>query len=97
MRPDEYLPPTQEPIAVVYTAYSWIEAVVVRSLLESAGIASPALGDGNLPDMAFVSLGIEIYALESQKERARQVIADHLIDIQTAPGGMDFAEGEFDD
>jgi hypothetical protein len=87
----DYLLPTQEPIVVVYTAYSWIEAVVVRSLLESAGIASPALGDGNLPDLAFVSMGIEIYTLKSQAERARQVIEEHLADIENSQGGLDEA------
>jgi hypothetical protein len=71
-------PPTGEPITVVYTAGSWIEAVVVRGLLESAGIESPALGDGNLPDLSPIFTGIEIYTLESQAAQARQLIADHL-------------------
>jgi hypothetical protein len=71
-------PPNAEPITVVYTAGSWIEAVVVRGLLESAGIESPALGDGNLPDLTPIFTGIEIYTLESEAARARQLIADHL-------------------
>src|SRR5580704_11176412 len=71
-------PPTGEPLSVVYTAGSWIEAVVVRGLLESAGIESPALGDGNLPDLTPIFTGIEIYTLESEAARARQLIADHL-------------------
>ena len=37
-------------VVVVYTASTWIEAIVVRGLLESAGIPSPALGDGNPSD-----------------------------------------------
>lgn len=69
---------TGERISVVYTAGSWIEAVVVRGLLESAGIESPALGDGNLPEITPMFSGIEIYTLESQAERARQLIAEHL-------------------
>lgn len=71
-------PPNAEPITVVYTAGSWIEAVVVRGLLESGGIESPALGDGNLPDLSPIFKGIEIYTLESQAAQARQLIADHL-------------------
>jgi hypothetical protein len=71
-------PPNAEPIAVVYTAGSWMEAIVVRGLLESAGIESPALGDGNLPDLTPIFTGIEIYTLESDAARARQLIADHL-------------------
>ena len=63
---------------MVYTAGSWIEAVVVRGLLESAGIESPALGDGNLPDLTPIFSGIGIYTLESQADRARELIAEHL-------------------
>jgi hypothetical protein len=78
-QPDLY--PKDERIVVVHMAESWTEAVVVRGLLESAGIPSPALGDGNpspLPDLAAIFHGIEIYALESQAAQARQVIAEYL-------------------
>jgi hypothetical protein len=77
----DYSLPTGEPIVVVFTAGTWTEAVVVRGLLESSGIPSPALGDGNPSTMQdlFPTLNrIEIYALESQAERARKVIAEYL-------------------
>lgn len=65
----------------MHTAGSWTEAMVVRGLLESAGIASPALGDGDpspLPDVTPFLHGIEIYALESEAERARNLIEEYL-------------------
>ncbi len=70
--------PTNEAITVVHTATSWIEAVVVRGLLDSAGIPSPALGDAFLPDLAPLYCEIRIYALVSQADEARQVIAEYL-------------------
>lgn len=75
-QPDGFL--NHERIVVVYTASTWIEAMVVRGLLESAGIPSPALGDGNPSDPSLTLLGIEIYALASQAEHAKRVIAEHL-------------------
>lgn len=68
-------------IVVVHTAGSWTEAMVVRGLLESAGIASPSLGDGDpsaLPDVTPILHGIEIYALESQAEQAQKMIEEYL-------------------
>jgi hypothetical protein len=81
----DYSLPTGEPIVVVYTAATWMEAVVVRGLLESSGIPSPALGDGNpstMQDLFPTLSGIEIYALESQAERARKVIVEYLDDTR---------------
>ena len=80
-----------ERIVVVYTASTWTEAMVVRGLLESAGIPSPALGDGNPPDLSIALQGIEIYALDSQAEHARQVIAAYL-DADEAEGLEDSGE-----
>jgi hypothetical protein len=80
-------------IVVVHTAGSWTEAMVVRGLLESAGIASPALGDGDpspLPDVTPFLHGIEIYALESEAERARKLIGEYLSESET--GGEDSEE-----
>jgi hypothetical protein len=92
-------PPTGEPLSVVYTAGSWIEAVVVRGLLESAGIESPALGDGNLPDLTPIFSGIEIYTLESQADRARELIAEHLrtVDDLDEVSGEPVDDDRFDD
>ena len=78
---DRFLPPivpNVEAITVVHTATSYIEAAVVRGLLDSAGIPSPALGDAYLRDLAPLYCEIRIYALESQAEEARQVIAEYL-------------------
>lgn len=81
--------PTDEPIAIVYTARSSAEAMVVRGLLESAGIASPELGGGSSsPWPSGVSIlhpfrGVEIpvYAIESQAGRARDLIAEYLAEV----------------
>jgi Putative prokaryotic signal transducing protein len=75
-------------IVVVHTAGSWAEAMVVRGLLESAGIASPVLGDGDpsaLPDVTPFLHGIEIYALESEAQRARKLIEEYLEDTEQGP------------
>jgi hypothetical protein len=79
---------TDERIVVVYTAVTWIEAMVVRGLLESAGIPSPALGDGNPTDPSLTLQGIEIYSLASQAEEAKRVIAEHLRE-EAFEGGED--------
>ena len=71
--------------------------MVVRGLLESSGIPSPALGDGNpstMQDLFPTLSGIEIYALESQAERARKVIAEHLDDT---PWSADNEEEDSDE
>ena len=67
-----------EAIVVVYTAHGWTEAIVVRGLLESAGIPSPALGEGNSPEQSLNIHGIDIYTLASQAEHARLVIREYL-------------------
>jgi hypothetical protein len=80
--------PTDEAIVVVHTARSWTEAMVVRGLLESAGIASPELGAGNpspLPELTIHLHGIKIYALESEAGRARQMIAEYFADLERDP------------
>lgn len=79
MSQEHTIPPSGEPIAVVYLASCWTEAVVVRGLLESAGISSPALGDGYPADLSPLYGTIEIYALESQAEAARKIIAEYLV------------------
>jgi Putative prokaryotic signal transducing protein len=70
-----------EQTVVVHRAESWTEAVVIRGLLESAGIASPSFAPtdpfpaGILPpDFP----GIEILVRESQAEDARRIIEEYL-------------------
>jgi hypothetical protein len=74
-------PPTDEAIVPVHTSRSWTEAVVVRGLLQSEGIAATELGVGTpspMPDLAPLLYGIEIFVLASQAERARRLIAEYL-------------------
>lgn len=66
---------------VVHRADSWTEAVVLRGLLESAGIESPPLTRTDPypfshPPAEFP--GAEILVRESQVEDARHIIADYL-------------------
>ena len=65
----------------VHTAGTWTEAMVIRGLLESAGIVSP----GSISSDPFPMLeppegtrGTEIVVLESHAEEARRVIAEYL-------------------
>ena len=82
--------PTDESITVVHTARSLTEAMVVRGLLESAGIASPELGGGgSSPWPGAVSIlhptrgiQIQIYAIASQAGRARELIAAYLAEAE---------------
>ena len=73
--------PTQEATVVVHEAGSWTEFLVLRSLLASEGIESLAPNAADpfpmrQPPEGWQSLGIIV--LESQAEKARGVIADHL-------------------
>jgi hypothetical protein len=73
--------PAPERTIVVHQAGSWTEAVVIRGLLESAGIASPASTTTDPFPMREPPQGIhgvEIIVLESQAEEARGIIRDYL-------------------
>ncbi|MGH9792194.1 MAG: hypothetical protein ACRD5W_13370 [Candidatus Acidiferrales bacterium] len=65
---------------VVRIAGTATEAVVIRGLLESAGISSPApttMDPFPLRENPKGTRGVEIMVLESQAEEARRVIAEH--------------------
>jgi len=68
----------EERVVVVHTAATTAEAMVIRGLLESAGIDSPGSATSDpfpmneAPDMH----GVEIYARESQADEARSVISE---------------------
>lgn len=65
----------------VHTAGTAAEAMVIRSLLESAGIFSPdpMVGDPfPLREPPEGTHGVEIYVLESQAAEAQKVIEDYL-------------------
>jgi hypothetical protein len=72
---------SNERVVVVHTAGTLAEAMVIRSLLESEGIRSPGSVSTDpfpLREPPEGTHGVEIYALESQAEKARRIIAEHL-------------------
>lgn len=73
---------SKEETVVVHQANSWTEAVVLRGLLESAGIDSPPLTRTDpfpLAEPPADIPGVEILARASQAEEARQIISDYLL------------------
>jgi hypothetical protein len=77
--------PTREPVVVVHEAGTWTEALVIRGLLESAGIESPASTSTDPFPMREPPKGIhgvEILVLESEAEDARHIIAEYLAEAR---------------
>ncbi len=75
--------PTREPVVVVHQAGTWTEAMVIRGLLESAGIESPASTSTDpfpMREPPKGTHGVEILVLSSQADDARGIIADYLAD-----------------
>ena len=73
--------PTREKVIVVHQAGTTTEALVLRGLLESAGIASPPSTSTDpfpLREPPKGTHGVEILVLESQADDARRIIADYL-------------------
>lgn len=73
--------PTRERSVVVHYAATWTEALVIRGLLESAGIGSPAPTETDpfpLRETPKGTHGVEIQVLESQAEDARRIIGEYL-------------------
>lgn len=65
---------------VVHLASTATEAVVIRGLLESVGISSPApttMDPFPLRENPKGTRGVEIMVLETEAEEARRVIAEH--------------------
>jgi hypothetical protein len=72
---------SRERAVLVYTADSIGEAMVIRGLLESAGIRSPGSVTSNpfpVSESPKGGRGVEVYALESQAEEARRLIREYL-------------------
>jgi hypothetical protein len=70
-----------ERTVLVHTAGTWTEAVVIRGLLESAGIASPGSDSTDpfpLREPPEGTHGTEIVVLESRAEEARRLISEYL-------------------
>jgi len=87
--------PTREKTVTVHTAGTWTEAVVIRGLLESAGISSPALTTSDpfpMREPPEGTSGVEILVRESQSEEARRIIEDYVDDSEIVS-----AEGSSDD
>lgn len=65
---------------VVHTAESIGEAMVLRSLLEGAGIRSPVPSSTNLFAESGPpgGRGVDVYAFESKADEARALIAEYL-------------------
>ncbi len=73
--------PTREPVVVVHQAGTWTEAMVIRGLLESAGIESPRFTSTDPFPMREPPAGIhgvEILVRASQADDASRIIADYL-------------------
>ncbi len=77
--------PIHERIVVVHQAGSWTEAVVIRGLLRSYGIESPASTSTDpFPrcEPPKGTHGVEILVLESRADEARRIIAEYLASAQ---------------
>ena len=77
----------KEETVVVHRAESFTEAMVLRGLLESAGIDSPPLTRTDpypLSNPPADFPGAEVLARESQAEDARRIIAEYLAAAETA-------------
>ena len=69
-----------EPLVVAHTAENATEAMVIRGLLQSAGIISPGSVSSDpfpIPENPEGPHGTEIFVLESQVEEARKVIEEY--------------------
>jgi hypothetical protein len=76
-----------EQTVLIHRADSWTEAVVIRGLLESAGIASPSLTHTDpfpLSEPPADFPGVEILVRESQAEDARRIIEEYLDEPERA-------------
>ena len=74
--------PEKERVVNAYTAGSVSEAMVIRGLLESAGIRSPSPVTADpfpLNEPAEGTHGVEIYVLESQRDDVRRLIDEFLL------------------
>jgi hypothetical protein len=73
--------PHREKSVVIHTAGSATEAMVIRGLLESAGISSPGSSTTEpfpMDEPREGARGTDILVLQSQAEQARRIIADYI-------------------
>lgn len=87
-------PQRRDRVIIAHTAGTPAEAMVIRGLLESAGIHSPGSVSSDpfpLRDVPEGTHGVEIYVLESQADEARRLIADYLQGNVTEADSGDFS------
>lgn len=73
--------PSREKVVLIHSAASATEAMVIRGLLESVGIASPGSGSTDPFPMDKLHEGIhaaDVMVRESQAVNARRIIAEYL-------------------
>lgn len=89
---------SKEKTVVIHTAGSATEAMVIRGLLQSAGIESPGSVTADpfpMGESGDAFRDSDVIVLESQADKARSVIADYLqsnegIEVE----GVEESEGE---
>jgi hypothetical protein len=72
---------SRERVVVAHTAGTATEAMVIRGLLESAGIHSPGFDSSEpfpLNEPPEGTHGAEVYVLESKAKEAKRLIAEYL-------------------
>jgi hypothetical protein len=75
--PEEY---SNERVVIAHMAENATEALVIRGLLESAGIRSPGSVSTDpfpIPENPEGPHNVEIFVLESQADEARKIIAEY--------------------
>jgi hypothetical protein len=75
--PEEY---SNERVVIAHMAENATEALVIRGLLESAGIQSPGSVSTDpfpIPENPEGPHNVEIFVLESQVDEARKIIAEY--------------------
>jgi hypothetical protein len=86
---------SNERVVVAHVAESATEAMVIRSLLESAGIRTPGSVSTDpfpIPEDPENPHNLEILVLESQADEARKVIAEYLAGNAAITEDTDAAE-----
>jgi hypothetical protein len=86
---------SNERVVVAHVAESATEAMVIRSLLESAGIRTPGSVSTDpfpIPEDPENPHNLEILVLESQADESRKVIAEYLAGNAAITEDTDAAE-----
>jgi hypothetical protein len=90
--PEDNAPYDPEPVVTAYMAESASEAMVIRGLLESAGISSPGSVSTDpfpIPENPESPHGLEVIVLESQADEARAIIEAYQKGNATKAAGAD--------